>query len=406
MKKRVILIISIILIILIDAVLIIYSAKKKREIKENVKPKEETIIEEKVESNNEKVVVDNLKYEFDKTVYLKDVLNIEVDGLLDTTTLGEQTKTYTFNNIDYEIKYTIKDSKKPLILGGTTKTTTLGKKINLVNKFMCGDNHDSKPNCYIEGEYDINKLGTYNLTYVAVDSSGNKSTKNFKLKVIKEKKQSSSSSSSSPKRTSIKTYIKKYKTDKTKVGIDVSTWQGNIDWEKAKKDGVEFAMIRLGFGPNSENKLVLDNKFKQNIKETKRLKIPTGIYFYSYAKTKEDIVKQVDYIVKELDGAKLELPIAFDWENWNSFNKYNVSFKELNDLANTFISEVEKHGYKGMLYSSAYYLLNIWKDYDNTWLAYYTSNNDYKKSYNMWQLTSSGKVNGISGSVDINILYN
>ena len=411
MKKRVILIISIILIVLVDSVLIFYSVKKKKEPNNsevtNIK-ETNTVIETEEEETLTSEIINDLTYEFDKKVYIKDIIKKDTDELLDTTVLGNQTKTITIDNTLYTINYVVKDTKKPLILGGTTKSTTVGKKINLVNKFMCGDNHDSRPNCYIDGEYDINKVGTYNLTYVAIDSSGNKSTKAFKLKVKKESKSSGSSSSSTttPKRTKIKTYINKYKTDKTKVGVDVSAWQDNINWEKAKKDGVEFAMIRLGYGPTSNNELKLDNCFKRNIKETKKYNIPRGIYFYSYANSKEEAIREVKYIVKELDKEKLELPIAFDWENWNSFNKYKVSFKELNDIANTFIEECEKNGYEGMLYSSAYYLNHIWKDYNKTWLAYYTSNNDFSKPFNMWQLTSSGKVNGIPGSVDIDILYN
>ena len=348
-----------------------------------------------------------LTYEFDKKVTLKSILKVNVKGNLPTTKLGENEYTTTYKKNKYIIKYTVVDTKAPIILGGTTKTTTVGKKINLVNKYLCGDNHDSKPKCYIKGDYDINTPGTYKLKYVAEDMSGNKTTKNIKLKV-KEKKSSGSSSSSTTtkvKRTKISTYIKKYKKKNTKIGIDVSAWQDDINWKKAKKDGVEFAMLRIGYGPTSSNELMLDKRFTNNIKNAKKEKVKVGVYFYSYAKTKAEAKEQAKWIVKKLNGQKLDLPIAFDWENWNSFNKYNVSFKDLNDIAKTFIKEVEKAGYQGMLYSSAYYLNIIWKNYDKTWLAYYTSNNDFKKPYIMWQLTSTGKVNGISGSVDIDVLY-
>ena len=164
-------------------------------------------------------------------------------------------------------------------------------------------------------------------------------------------------------------------------------------------------MIRIGYGPTSDNEIKEDKWFKNNIKEAKKVGIPVGIYLYSYAKTKEDAIEQVKWINNKLNGEKLELPIAFDWENWNSFNKYKVSFKKLNDIAKTFIEEANKYGYEGMLYSSAYYLNHIWKEYDNTWVAYYTSNNDFSKPYIMWQLSSKGGVDGISGPVDIDILY-
>ena len=207
------------------------------------------------------------------------------------------------------------------------------------------------------------------------------------------------------KRTPIKTYISKYKKSNTKVGIDVSAWQDNINWKKAKKAGVEFAMLRIGYGHTNSNELVMDKQFKNNLKGAKEAKVPIGLYFYSYAKTEEQAKQQANWIVKQLNGQKLDLPIAFDWENWNSFNKYNVSFKKLKNIAQTFIDTVEEHGYKGMLYSSAYYINQIWGVFDNTWLAYYTSNNDFSKPYIMWQLSSKGSVDGISGSVDIDVLY-
>ena len=157
----------------------------------------------------------NLKYEFDKKVTLKSILKVNVKGNLPTTKLGDNEYTVTYKKNKYIIKYTVVDTTSPIILGGTTKTTTVGKKINLVNKYLCGDNHDSRPKCYIKGNYDINTPGTYKLKYIAEDSSGNKTTKNIKLKV-KEKKTSGSSSTSTTtkvKRTKISTYIKKYTTE-------------------------------------------------------------------------------------------------------------------------------------------------------------------------------------------------
>lgn len=419
MKKKYIIIISIIIFLLIDSILLFLTFNKKENNKQSIH-NTKTILNETNQNNNDTLnqddvdlKIDKLIYEYDSRILLKDIIESDIDGYLNTEKLGKQTINITDkNNKTYQIDYEVVDTTPPLILGGTTKSTTEGTKINLVNKYMCGDNHDSKPKCYIEGEYDINKVGTYSLKYIAEDSSGNKSSKNIKLKVKEKKNTSSSSSSSSSsgsssvKRTKLSSYIKTYKKDNTKIGIDVSAWQDNIDWKKAKKDGVEFAMLRIGYGHTSKNEIVLDKWFENNIKKTKENKIPIGVYLYSYAKTKNEAIEQAQWIIKKLNGQKLDLPIAFDWENWNSFNKYGVSFKELSDIADAFINEVEKAGYKGMLYSSAYYLNHIWRNFDNTWLAYYTKNNDYKKDYIMWQLSSKGEVKGISGSVDIDILYN
>ena len=388
MKKKYILLFTIIILLIVCGILIKITLDKKEE--------KSVIIEE--ENKNEKEVIDNLVYQYDQDVYLNEIIEIDSQDKLDTQTLGDR----SLDIENYTINYKVVDTKKPIIGGSSTVKVEKGKSINLVNKFMCGDNYDDKPKCYIEGEYDLNTLGTYDLTYVAEDSSGNKSTKKFKLKVINK---TTSSSSSTVKRTKISEYIKKYKNENTKIGIDVSAWQDNIDWAKAKKDGVEFAILRIGYGHTNSGELKLDNWFERNIKEAKKQGIELGVYFYSYAKSEEDARAQAKWIVKKLDGQKLELPIAFDWENWSSFNKYNVSFKHLNDIAYAFIDEVEKNDYEGMLYSSAYYLKNIWKDYDKVWLAYYTDNNDFSKPFNIWQLSSKGKVNGISGSVDIDVLY-
>ena len=409
MKKKYVIIIILSLFIIVDILLLFYTLNKKNKIIKN-NNNNNTIIEEQNNTNNNDLIIKEekkYKFEFNTKKYVKDLIDTDSEELINTNELGTFEliiKDKEENNI--KINYTVVDTKKPLIMGGTTKTTTVGTKINLVNKYLCGDNHDDKPKCYIEGEYDINKVGTYDLVYVAEDSSGNKSTKKIKLKVIERKSSSSSSSSSSKKKkTPIKTYISKYKKDYTKVGIDVSEWQGNINWKKVKKTGVEFAILRIGFGHTTKSGIVIDSKFKNNLKGAKEAGIPLGLYFYSYAKTKKEAEEQANWIVKQLNGQKLDLPIAFDWENWNSFNKYGVSFKTLSDIAQTFIDTVEKNGYKGMLYSSAYYLNKIWNDFDNTWVAYYTSNNDFEKPYIMWQLTSSGSVEGISGYVDIDILY-
>ena len=396
MKKRIILLIIFSLILIADILLYFEVYKKDEEVDNEI--------------NVNIVTIKDLVFEYDSKVLISDVLELDIDGYLDTEKLGTNSRTITHEDKDYIINYEVVDTTAPIIMGSSTKKTYIGEKINLVNKYLCGDNHDSKPKCRIEGDYDINSKGTYKLTYVAEDTSGNKTTKSIKLKVIEKPTNTGSNSSSSSSTSSIKTtklskYIKKHKKENTKIGIDVSAWQDDIDWKKAKKDGVEFAILRIGFGHTNSNELVLDKWFKNNLKKTKELNIPIGLYFYSYAKTKEQAREQAKWIVKELNGQKLDLPIAFDWENWNSFNKYNVSFKELSDIADTFIEEVENNGYKGMLYSSAYYLNHMWRDFDNTWVAYYTENNDFKKPYIMWQLSSKGKVDGITGPVDIDILY-
>lgn len=388
-KKSTLKIIFVILGLIIILVLFLFFYKmNNKDERDNI---EET-------ENNISNIINDLEYEYNDIVYIKDIINEESDELLNTNTLGNNK--YIYKN--YEINYIVKDTTKPLIKGSSTITVVKGTSTNLVNKMLCGDNYDSKPNCTIEGEYDLNKVGKYKLTYVATDSSNNKNSKNFTLNVINKK---SESSSTSKKQISINDYIKKYKNDETLIGIDVSAWQSNINYSKVKKY-VDFAIIRIGYGP-SDGKLKKDSQFDKHLKGFTNANIPTGVYFYSYAKNEKDIIEEANWIVKQLNGKKLEMPIALDWENWSSYNKYHLSFKELTDLYIKFKEILNKNGYETMLYSSAYYVNNIWnyKYIDNTWVAYYTTNNDFSKPYMMWQATSRGKVDGISGNVDIDIYY-
>lgn len=375
---------------------------------------------EYIDNSNTKIVLnDNLVFEYASKVRLYDIVKVD-DGkitsdnlLLDTYNLGKNKiivnyKTYNNREKYQVIEYEVVDTTKPLVLISSSYSTTKGNNINLVNKALCADNYDKRPDCRIEGNYDVNKVGTYNLKYVATDSSNNKTSKSFKLIVKEKSKGNTTSNASTPKKNfNIKDAIKKFKNENTMIGVDVSTWQDTVDWEKAKNDGVEFAMIRIGFGHNKKNQIVMDNQYKNNIVNAKKAGIPVGVYFFSYAKSVEEAKEQAKYIIDVLDGETLELPIAFDWENWSKFNSYNISLTDINLIADAFINEVTKHGYQGTLYSSKYYLENIWNvGSKDTWLAHYTSEkSSYSKPYTMWQFSSRGKVNGINGVVDLNVLY-
>lgn len=371
--------------------------------------------------NKTKVITsDNLVFEYASKVRLYDIVNIE-DGeitsdniLVDTYTLGKNKVLVNYKTSNHRdkfdtIEYQVVDTTKPLVLISSSYSTTKGNDVNLIDKALCADNYDKRPKCIVEGNYDVNKVGTYNLKYIATDSSNNTTTKSFKL-VVKEKtkNKNNTSNASTPKNTvDIKDAIKKYKNENTMIGVDVSTWQDTINWEKAKKAGVEFAMIRLGFGHNKKNQMVMDTEYKNNIENAKKAGIPVGVYFFSYAKDVYEAREQAKYVIDTLNGITLELPIAFDWENWNNFNSYNISLTDINLIADAFINEVTKHGYQGTLYSSKYYLENIWEvGSKDTWLAHYTSSkSSYSKPYTMWQFSNKGKVDGINGLVDLNVLY-
>ena len=356
----------------------------------------------------------NKIFEYAEEVYVNDLFDDDSlqitskNDLLDTYTLGEHTIKIEFIKEETraydDITYYVVDTTEPLVLINSSYTYNKGAKDNLVERIFCADNYDKRPNCYIEGDYDFNKIGTYDLKHIAIDSSNNKVENNFKLKIVKPT--SSSSSSSSKPKYKIEDLIKEHKNENTMIGIDVSAWQDEVNYKKVKDAGVEFVMIRIGYGHTSKNEIVIDKRFKENIKNAKDAGLLVGLYFYSYANTIDKVKEQTKWINETLNGEKLDLPIAFDWEDWSDFNSYNMSLTDINLIAKTFITELEKYGYEGMLYSSKYYLEKVWginKYY--TWLAHYIDKTTYTGKYAIWQLSSRGKVDGINGDVDLDILY-
>ena len=356
----------------------------------------------------------NKIFEYAEEVYVNDLFDDDSlqitskNDLLDTYTLGEHTIKIEFIKEETraydDITYYVVDTTEPLVLINSSYTYNKGAKDNLVERIFCADNYDKRPNCYIEGDYDFNKIGTYDLKHIAIDSSNNKVENNFKLKIVKPT--SSSSSSSSKPKYKIEDLIKEHKNENTMIGIDVSAWQDEVNYKKVKDAGVEFVMIRIGYGHTSKNEIVIDKRFKENIKNAKEAGLLVGLYFYSYANTIDKVKEQTKWINETLNGEKLDLPIAFDWEDWSDFNSYNMSLTDINLIAKTFITELEKYGYEGMLYSSKYYLEKVWginKYY--TWLAHYIDKTNYTGKYAIWQLSSRGKVDGINGDVDLDILY-
>lgn len=359
-------------------------------------------------------LVENLEAEFADTLRVSSFIEsingkIVNDYVIDTEKLGKKDINFEYVNDDgIKIKYSyvidVVDKEAPLIWLGKSYNVTKGSSDNLLDKIMCGDNYDSNPKCIIEGEYNLDEVGSYKLVFRAEDSSGNKAEKNFTLNVNEPKK--GGSSNTEKVTTAFSDVVKDYKNDDTQIGIDVSKWQGDIDFSKLKVSGVEFVIIRVGSsnGLNGEN--FVDSKFIQNIKNANAVGIPVGIYFYSYAGTIDRAISDAKWIIEQIKDYKVDLPIAFDWENWGSFNKFDVSFFGLTNIAKGFMDTVKDAGYDAMLYSSKTYLDNIWMPtLYPVWLAHYTKNTNYTGDYSFWQMCSNGRVDGINGDVDINIRY-
>ena len=198
--------------------------------------------------------------------------------------------------------------------------------------------------------------------------------------------------------------------------IDVSGWQGDIDWAKAKADGVEGAIIRLGYGEGNN----ADKKAQRNISECKRLGIPFGIYWYSYADTPALAKEEGTDVVAKLkqfgvNPSDLAYPVYYDLEKWTwEGHKPPTDPNVYNNIVNNWYSALQSAGYKNLgVYSYTSYLQGPLKHADiyakTTWVAQYGARmgfDSFPTNSRGWQYTSTGKVDGISGNVDMNAFGN
>lgn len=305
-----------------------------------------------------------------------------------------------------EIKLNIVDTIKPLVFGANYFKSYQGVKKDFTKNFLILDNYDREVKKVVENDIDFDKLGKYKLILKATDNSNNITIKEFTVEVI-EKPKDNKETSKTVKRVGVKyeDIYTEYKNNKTKIGIDISKWQGNVDFQKLKEANVEFVMIRLGYQTGFGKEIVLDKYYEQNIKLANKYGIKAGVYFYSYAKNTNDAKKQAEFIKKHIKNYKIDMPIAFDFEDWKNVEKAKLSIYDINKNAKTFLDEIKKDGYQVLNYGSKYYLENIWNIDYPTWLAHYTNKTNYSKDYKMWQLTENGLISGIQGFVDVNVLY-
>lgn len=200
-------------------------------------------------------------------------------------------------------------------------------------------------------------------------------------------------------------------TDESWLGIDVSRYQGDVDWEQVKAAGVEFAMIRVGFrGYGESGKLVEDAKAKQNYENATAAGIKVGVYFFSQAVSVEEAEEEANYLLELINGWQLEMPVAYDWECLAAdYRTVGVAPQTVTDCAKAFCEVIGQAGYDTMIYfnpsqSRDMMYLEELVDY-GFWLAMYSDQMTYEYKVDMWQYTKEGKVPGIKGNVDINLYF-
>lgn len=197
----------------------------------------------------------------------------------------------------------------------------------------------------------------------------------------------------------------------SRVGIDVSSHQKEIDWAAVAADGIEFAFIRVGNRGATEGQLYLDEQFHANIQGAKQAGIDVGVYFFSQAITEEEAIQEAEFVCANLGGIALEYPVVFDHEpvtiEGNAGRANTLSREQATANAQAFCEVIEQAGYVPMLYGNkldlARYDSTLTDTYDVWFAEYDAALPSGQLDFVMWQYTSSGQVQGIPVNVDMNI---
>ena len=193
-------------------------------------------------------------------------------------------------------------------------------------------------------------------------------------------------------------------------GIDVSFWQGQIDWPQVKAAGVQFAMIRVGGRSSDQGSLFLDDCVQANYNGASAAGLRIGAYFFSQAINPEEAVEEAEYLLAAIKNWKVDMPIVFDWEYISADARTgNVDARTLTDCAKAFCSTIAAAGYQPMIY------FNTSQSFDSLylaelanypfWLAQYNDTLEYPYKIDMWQYTDQGSIPGINGYVDLNLYF-
>ncbi len=193
------------------------------------------------------------------------------------------------------------------------------------------------------------------------------------------------------------------------IGIDVSYWQGEINWPLVKAVGMEFAMIRLAWRGSTEGNIEADSTAAINYQGAKEAGLEVGGYFFSQAVTPEEAVEEARFVLDMIKDWDMDMPIVFDWEDAGGTRPIGMDPRTLTDCAKAFCQTITEAGYEAMVYTNwnqAFYDLYLEEltDY-GLWLAMYDADMVFPYKIDMWQYSSRGSVLGIEGDVDLNIYF-
>ena len=192
------------------------------------------------------------------------------------------------------------------------------------------------------------------------------------------------------------------------LGIDVSTWNGNIDWNKVKNSGVSYVIIRTGFRGSTQGALVEDNRFKQNIKGATNAGLKVGVYFFSQAINEVEAVEEASMVLSQVKGYKLTYPVFIDVEP-SGGRADKLSSGDRTKVINAFCQTIQNGGLRAGIYANKTWLsqkmnISALSGY-KIWLAQYNSTVTYSGRYDIWQYSDKGTIPGIPEKVDLNLSY-
>ena len=194
-------------------------------------------------------------------------------------------------------------------------------------------------------------------------------------------------------------------------GIDVSKFQGDIDWQKVADSGVKYAMIRLGLRGYETGKLVTDENFKANVEGATAAGIDVGVYFFTQAINPAEAREEAEYVLNEIDGYNITYPIAIDVEDLynDKARSYNQSKESRTECAIAFMDAIKAAGYNPAIYGNLNTFtklveVNKLGEYDK-WFALYDTQIYFPYEITVWQYSDKGRIDGIEGDVDLNITF-
>ena len=195
----------------------------------------------------------------------------------------------------------------------------------------------------------------------------------------------------------------------TRLGVDVSFYQGDIDWEAVAADGVEFAMIRCGYRGSESGTIVVDEQFENNIEGALAAGLDVGVYFFSQSTGAIEAAEEANFVLDLISGYDITMPVAFDWEPLEGSRAEDIDRSELTASAVVFCEMVKDAGYTPCVYLYRYtgyyeYMMERLADYE-LWVGALGSWPDFYYRHMLWQFSMTGRVEGIDADVDLDYQF-